>query len=78
MGEEQKEEKVYRIFERISDRYDRANNRISLYMHGRWKMELVKELTERCPLGESMLDSKKKERPFCYGSRLFTGYASGG
>ena len=56
MGEEQKEEKVYRIFERISDRYDRANNRISLYMHGRWKMELVKELTERCPLGESMLD----------------------
>ena len=56
MGEEQKEEKVYRIFERISDRYDRANNRISLYMHGRWKMELVKELTERCPLGESIHD----------------------
>ncbi len=56
MEGEPKERKVYRIFERISCGYDGANNRISLYMHKRWKMKLVKELTERSPLGESMLD----------------------
>ena len=39
-----KQEKVYRIFEEIADRYDSANVRISLGMQRLWKKMLADRL----------------------------------
>ena len=41
MSKNGKEEKVYAVFERISGRYDRMNDLISLGLHRRWKGELA-------------------------------------
>ena len=47
-----KEEKVYKVFETISEGYDDANKRISLGMEQSWKKNLVSIFSE----GESVLD----------------------
>lgn len=51
-----KERMVYGIFERISQGYDRANARISMGMHRRWKRMLTDRLAQTAPAGGSLLD----------------------
>ena len=51
-----KEKKVYRIFQRIAGRYDRANERISLGLQGRWKQMLTRALSRELPEGGQVLD----------------------
>ena len=41
MAETTKEEKVYGVFQSISDSYDDANERISLGMDERWRRRIV-------------------------------------
>ncbi|AGT43737.1 bifunctional demethylmenaquinone methyltransferase/2-methoxy-6-polyprenyl-1,4-benzoquinol methylase UbiE [Treponema pedis] len=56
MKTETKEKKVHKIFETISDRYDKANNRISIYMHKKWKMNLVNKIIKGSSKGNNILD----------------------
>lgn len=51
-----KEKKVYRIFQRIAGRYDRANERISLGLQGRWKQMLTRALSRELPEKGQVLD----------------------
>ena len=51
-----KEKTVYQIFQKIAGRYDRANERISLGLQGRWKRLLTGELIRNLPKGSKVLD----------------------
>ena len=51
-----KSERVYRIFETIAKRYDRANARISLGLQKSWKKLLVHAISETAPLHTNLLD----------------------
>ena len=50
-----KSEHVYRVFQNISDGYDKANVRISLGMEKHWKQQLVDRLIQ-LPHGAAVLD----------------------
>lgn len=56
MAEQNKQTRVYGIFQSISTDYDRANARISLGMQKNWKQMLVNRLAESLPTGASVLD----------------------
>lgn len=43
----EKERYVYGVFQSIAGRYDKANNRISLYLHMRWKRAAVRMCKSR-------------------------------
>ena len=47
MSPEDKQEKVFRVFEKIAKGYDSANVRISLGMQDSWKKMLIRELTRQ-------------------------------
>ena len=47
MAELSKREKVYHVFQQISQTYDRANGRISLGMESRWKDCLIEAVCEQ-------------------------------
>ena len=49
MSPEDKQDKVFRVFENIAKGYDRANVRISLGMQDSWKKMLIRELTRSTP-----------------------------
>ena len=59
MSPEDKQEKVFRVFEKIAKGYDSANVRISLGMQDSWKKMLIRELTRQdfipggCPNGKA-------------------------
>ncbi len=53
---ETKSEKVYRIFEEISQNYDEANERISAGQHQKWKKELVSHVIRHTCGEGSVLD----------------------
>jgi len=46
MDGKEKEEKVYKVFQKIADNYDKANKRISLGNEQKWKNNLVKLFDE--------------------------------
>jgi len=50
------EQAVYNIFQRISGGYDRANMRISLGQHLRWKRAAVRVTADSVPRGGKVLD----------------------
>lgn len=56
MESRKKEEKVYGIFQSISQSYDRANTRISLGMEKGWKRLLTDRLAGTLPQGAALLD----------------------
>ena len=56
MADNSKREKVYHVFQEISCSYDKANERISLGWEGRWKKELVQEVSAKTAQGASVLD----------------------
>ena len=56
MAELTKREKVFRVFQRISGSYDDANKRISLGLEGRWKTNLVLEITRHAERESRVLD----------------------
>ena len=56
MAEQNKQSRVYGIFQSISRDYDRANARISLGMQKSWKQMLIGRLAETLPEGAGMLD----------------------
>lgn len=51
-----KEEYVYSVFQNIADGYDKANRRISLGMHERWKRAAVRMLADAVPPRAGILD----------------------
>lgn len=51
-----KAQRVYRIFETISEHYDRANARISLGLQKSWKKLLVNAISESVPRHANLLD----------------------
>ncbi len=53
---EDKEKYVYRVFQSIADGYDRANRRISLSQHMKWKREAVRMLCKNQPENAWILD----------------------
>lgn len=53
---ETKSEKVYRIFEEISQDYDEANERISAGQHQKWKKEMVSQVIRHTGARGSVLD----------------------
>lgn len=59
MSPEDKQDKVFRVFENIAKGYDSANVRISLGMQDSWKKMLIRELTRQdfipggCPNGKA-------------------------
>lgn len=56
MNAEQKSEHVYQIFETISQKYDSANNRISLGMQNKWKKILIEKIVKDIPKNSNFLD----------------------
>ena len=56
MSKEEKQEKVFRVFEKIAKGYDRANVRISLGMQDSWKRMLIREITSGCDRRARILD----------------------
>ena len=56
MSKEEKQEKVFRVFEKIAKGYDRANVRISLGMQDSWKRMLIREITGGCDRRARILD----------------------
>ena len=56
MTKQEKSEKVYQVFEHISEGYDAANDRISLGFQKRWKQVLIRRLTIDLPFCGKMLD----------------------
>ena len=56
MSKEEKQEKVFRVFEKIAKGYDRANVRISLGMQDSWKRMLIREITGSCFRRARILD----------------------
>ena len=61
MSKEEKQEKVFRVFEKIAKGYDRANVRISLGMQDSWKRMLIREITGSC-------DRRARIRDLCTGT----------
>ena len=55
MAELSKREKVYHVFQQISQTYDRANGRISLGMESRWKDCLIEAVCEQAAKGSRVL-----------------------
>ena len=51
-----KEEYVFRVFQNIADQYDRANRRISLGAHLRWKKSAARCMAALLPEGAKLLD----------------------
>lgn len=51
-----KEEYVFRVFQSIAEGYDRANSRISLGAHLRWKKSAVKCMQDALPKKAALLD----------------------
>ena len=49
MAEYSKEQRVYRVFQSISEGYDSANNRISLGLQKRWKKTLTNKIITNTP-----------------------------
>lgn len=56
MNKEQKSERVYHIFENISEKYDKANNRISLGLQKNWKNIVVEKIIKETPEKTNFLD----------------------
>lgn len=56
MAEPLKREKVYQVFQHISSSYDAANERISLGMEGRWKQQLIDQMTDWAEPNGQLLD----------------------
>lgn len=56
MAELSKREKVYHVFQQISQTYDRANGRISLGMESRWKDCLIEAVCDQAAKGSRVLD----------------------
>ena len=56
MAEYSKEQRVYGVFQSISEGYDSANNRISLGLQNSWKKTLTDRLTANTPRGTNILD----------------------
>ena len=56
MAEYSKEQRVYRVFQSISEGYDSANNRISLGLQKRWKKTLTNKIITNTPQGTHILD----------------------
>lgn len=56
MAEHLKEQRVYGVFQSISEGYDSANNRISLGLQNSWKKTLTDRLIENTPRGTNILD----------------------
>jgi demethylmenaquinone methyltransferase/2-methoxy-6-polyprenyl-1,4-benzoquinol methylase len=56
MSPEDKQDKVFRVFENIAKGYDRANVRISLGMQDSWKRMLIREITGSCFRRARILD----------------------
>lgn len=56
MAEHSKEQRVYSVFQSISEGYDRANNRISLGLQNSWKKALTDRLAADTPRGTNILD----------------------
>ena len=56
MAEHSKEQRVYGVFQSISEGYDSANNRISLGLQNSWKKTLTDRLIENTPRGTNILD----------------------
>lgn len=56
MEAHEKEQYVFSVFQSIADRYDRANNRISMHLHMRWKEAAVRMSREENPQISRVLD----------------------
>ena len=56
MHYKKKEQKVYQVFEHISEGYDAANNRISLGMQKSWKDTLIRAIAKDRPRNAALLD----------------------
>lgn len=56
MKNEKKEEYVFWVFQNIAEGYDRANRRISLGAHLRWKKAAVRNICELLPENPELLD----------------------
>ena len=52
----EKEAYVFSVFEKVSEGYDKANDRISLGLQKHWKKMLTDRLEDSLPPGSSMLD----------------------
>ncbi|MPM29622.1 Demethylmenaquinone methyltransferase [bioreactor metagenome] len=52
----EKEQKVYAVFQAISDGYDMANERVSLGLHTGWKRAAARAVTTSIPAGGRVLD----------------------
>ena len=85
MAEYSKEQRVYRVFQSISEGYDSANNRISLGLQKRWKKTLTNKIITNTPQGTHILDvccgtgdialKIADARHDLKGNRFFTGHA---
>ena len=64
LPQEDKQDKVFRVFEKIAKGYDSANVRISLGMQDSWKKMLIRELarTDACGSGTDEEPAGKKSR----------------
>ena len=56
MDKEYKKNRVYRVFEKISQHYDGANYRISFGLQTSWKKMLTNRLIQKSPKDEKILD----------------------
>ena len=56
MAEHSKEQRVYGVFQSISEDYDSANNRISRGLQNSWKKTLTDRLAANTPRGTNILD----------------------
>lgn len=56
MNKEEKSQHVYEVFENISEKYDIANNRISLGLQKNWKKMLVEKIIKETPQNSNFLD----------------------
>lgn len=56
MNGNEKEHRVYQVFEQISDGYDAANDRISLGMQKQWKETLIRCIAKDLPKNAALLD----------------------
>ena len=56
MAEHSKEQRVYGVFQSISEDYDSANDRISLGLQNSWKKTLTDRLAANTPRGTNILD----------------------
>jgi len=56
VDKEYKKNRVYRVFEKISQHYDGANYRISFGLQTSWKKMLTSQLIQKSPKDEKILD----------------------